>query len=347
MASSQRHESIVNAVTFMHAGFNMGPALFTNDVGNLIEERRYEPFGEPIDASGVGARDLNALNKRTDTATGWSDHGARWLVNETARWLTPDPPVRGPGPSSMQNPWRLHPYQYVDQNPVAYWDPDGNQAKVVRLTVEAVDTATDVAMTGGEGDAIIVNAVTVLATLERPYLVGLGYQIVALFALEVGKETIQAARRSRNEYWMMVRYHERGIQRHLRRVLAEHALETDASVIEFTAAQEENLARLAREMRDVHFDDKGVPFSWRPNGISVDPLPSALTARELKAIGDFDAAVRAGRVINGARDQHDEVEVRGLGYGLNTGLADPRELEGTSGSMRVPLPDCLCSRGDR
>ena len=70
-------------------------------------------------------RDLNPLNKRTDVATGWSDHGARWMAPETGRWLSPDPPVIGPDAKFMAAPWALHPFQYVNQNPVMYWDPDG------------------------------------------------------------------------------------------------------------------------------------------------------------------------------------------------------------------------------
>jgi RHS repeat-associated protein len=134
--------------TFMHIGFSAGPTLFTDATGHLLEERRYEPFGAPIDArihgpSGdvvgnpdLAARDLNPLNKRTELATGWSDHGARWMAPETGRWLTPDPPVSGPDAKFMFAPWALHPYQYVDQNPVAYWDPDGRQEA---LTADAED----------------------------------------------------------------------------------------------------------------------------------------------------------------------------------------------------------------
>jgi RHS repeat-associated protein len=129
--------------SFVHSGFGAGPVVFTDGSGHLLEERRYEPFGAPIDAriqtsSGpvVGhpdtvARDLNELNKRTDAATGWSDHGARWLAPETGRWLTTDPLVIGPNPSFMAAPWALHPYQYVNQNPVAYWDPDGRQVAAI------------------------------------------------------------------------------------------------------------------------------------------------------------------------------------------------------------------------
>jgi len=123
--------------TFLHTGFAAGPALYTDGGGHLLEERRYEPFGVPVDAQvhtatgdvvappDVIGRDLNELNKRTDTTTGWSDHGARWMAPETGRWLTTDPPVAGPDDKFMFAPWALHPYQYVHQNPVIYWDPDG------------------------------------------------------------------------------------------------------------------------------------------------------------------------------------------------------------------------------
>jgi Domain of unknown function (DUF4157) len=35
--------------------------------------------------------------------------------------------VKGPDPKFMAKPWALHPYQYVEQNPIVYWDPDGRQ----------------------------------------------------------------------------------------------------------------------------------------------------------------------------------------------------------------------------
>ncbi|MFH0902372.1 MAG: RHS repeat-associated core domain-containing protein, partial [Pseudomonadota bacterium] len=66
------------------------------------------------------------LNKETDPDTGWSYHGARWMAPQFARWLTPDPPVKAPDPKFMTAPWDLNPYQYVRQNPVMYWDPDGH-----------------------------------------------------------------------------------------------------------------------------------------------------------------------------------------------------------------------------
>jgi RHS repeat-associated protein len=139
MSSGQQANTIQAVATYQHSGFGLGPVLFTNSAGQLLEERRNEPFGEGIDARTLTAggyvvgdpdlvaRDLNSLNKRTEVTTGWSDHGARWMAPETARWLSTDPPVTAPDASFMDAPWALHPYQYVNQNPVIYWDPDGRQ----------------------------------------------------------------------------------------------------------------------------------------------------------------------------------------------------------------------------
>jgi RHS repeat-associated protein len=122
--------STTSRILYYHAAIGAGPVLVTRADGAVHDERRYEPYGAAIDSSQTGAVDYkhdphNSLNKLTDADTGWSYHGARWFGPETGRWLTPDPPVKGPEPTYLEQPWGLHPYQYVDQNPVLYWDPDG------------------------------------------------------------------------------------------------------------------------------------------------------------------------------------------------------------------------------
>ena len=134
-----QHPSWENVQTlYFHQGVSPGPTLITRQDGTLQEERRYEPFGQPLDAfrelegggTETGAVDFtvdphNILNKETNPDTGWSYHGARWMAPETARWLTPDPPVKAPNPDLIAAPWTAHPYQYVLQNPIVFWDPDG------------------------------------------------------------------------------------------------------------------------------------------------------------------------------------------------------------------------------
>jgi RHS repeat-associated protein len=126
----QRMETV-----YFHAGVGPGPVLTTNSDGSLREERRYEPFGQPIDsqvgASGIGAVDFrreeqNGLGKLTDPATGWSYQGNRWMQPQTARWTAPDPQVKAPNDLSFgQNP-----YSYVKQNPTIYWDRTGNHEEM-------------------------------------------------------------------------------------------------------------------------------------------------------------------------------------------------------------------------
>ena len=131
--------------TYFHHGISPGPTVLTREDGTVLEERRYEPFGEEIGAlreppgggtPSTGPIDYsvdahNILNKQTDPDTGWSYHGARWMAPESARWLTPDPPVKAPDPSLAADPFSSHPYQYVSQNPIGFWDPDGRERKRV------------------------------------------------------------------------------------------------------------------------------------------------------------------------------------------------------------------------
>ncbi len=133
------------STVYFHNGIGPGPVLTTNSDGSLREERRYEPFGQPIDANigqgGIGVVDFrreeqNSLGKLTDPATGWSYHGARWMQPQTAKWTAPDPQVRVPTDAAMADFWNLNPYQYGGQNPTLFWDPDGAamQLFVVNMT---------------------------------------------------------------------------------------------------------------------------------------------------------------------------------------------------------------------
>jgi RHS repeat-associated protein len=132
---------------YFHRGIAPGPVLTTNADGSLREERRYEPFGQPVDATLGGAAAVvdfrrepqNALGKLTDPATGWSYHGARWLEPATARWHSPDPAVASPSGRMLATPWDLNPYAYVTQSPTLYWDPDGEDAYMIVFTNRPAD----------------------------------------------------------------------------------------------------------------------------------------------------------------------------------------------------------------
>jgi RHS repeat-associated protein len=116
-------EQLSNRVYF-HSGFAAGPAVLTSQSADITDERRSEPFGQVLDGD-LTKGPINSLNKETNLATGWSYHGARWMAPQTGRWLTPDPAVKTPSATLVSEPWDLHPYQYVRQNPAVFWDPDG------------------------------------------------------------------------------------------------------------------------------------------------------------------------------------------------------------------------------
>ena len=140
--SSRRSAIGTTVPLYFHQTYSAGPELTTDAAGQLHEERRTEPFGAAIDAFHDGAvqtvdyrRDpVNALNKLSDPDTNWSFHGARWLAPETAQWHTPDPPATAPDPAFAAGFWALNPYQYVNQNPVLFWDADGRHPEIVGNT---------------------------------------------------------------------------------------------------------------------------------------------------------------------------------------------------------------------
>jgi len=130
-----RKEGIEDASSrrYFHQGIAAGPTLITDGGGNVVDERRSEPFGQPIDAN-MAQDPYNSLNKETNKETGWSYHGARWMAPQTARWLTPDPPVKGPDTRFTGEPWGLNPYAYVQYNPTTFWDPDGKELRLSSVT---------------------------------------------------------------------------------------------------------------------------------------------------------------------------------------------------------------------
>jgi RHS repeat-associated protein len=129
--STRRALEVTDKRVYFHQGLGAGPALLSNASGAITDERRFEPFGQPIDADLTKAP-LNGLNKETDLDTGWSYHGARWMAPQTARWLTPDPPVKAPDPGLLSDLAALHPYQYASAAPTFYWDPDGRRGAQIR-----------------------------------------------------------------------------------------------------------------------------------------------------------------------------------------------------------------------
>jgi RHS repeat-associated protein len=158
--------------TYFHTGFAAGPVLITSDDPSprVVDERLYEPFGQGLESTrepggffdrvDYALEPVNVLNKPTDPRTGWSYHGARWMAPQTGRWLTPDPPVKAPDRNFMAAPWKLHPYQYAEQNPTVYWDPDGRAVWFVAAAVCAGGACE--AAAAAAGTALVVGSAAII-----------------------------------------------------------------------------------------------------------------------------------------------------------------------------------------
>jgi RHS repeat-associated protein len=163
----QRGLELADRRLYFHQGIAAGPSAITGAAGTIIEERRFEPFGHPIEAD-LAREPWNGLNKETNPETGWSYHGARWMAPQTARWLTPDPMVKGPEAGLVAAPWTLNPYAYGLQSPTLFWDPDGAWPKLVDDVREGFGTAALVA--GGAREPLTPNQL-----VDRGYWFTLGY----------------------------------------------------------------------------------------------------------------------------------------------------------------------------
>ena len=153
--------------TYLHGAAAAGPVMFTDASGGVVEERRHEPFGAPVDSTAPSGGvdfaefDFGVLNHPVDPTTGWSFHGARWFAPETARWLSIDPPTLEPSARFADEPWALHPYQYTDQNPVLFWDPDGNEKSRIEQVKDVKDKV---------GKGVETGAKIAVKVLDKPYL---------------------------------------------------------------------------------------------------------------------------------------------------------------------------------
>jgi RHS repeat-associated protein len=169
---------------YMHRTYGPGPTLITDQAGELVDERRFAPYGHPIEAD-LGAHPVGFGDKAVNPTTKWADHGARWLAQDLGRWLAPDPPLDYPAAKKvMAAPWNFsNPYTALGNNPVLFEDGDGEALNIVVGGAVAVgrlayDGVTNVIMLArrdfgglqkrGAGRTLLMAAAEGGATLVNP-----------------------------------------------------------------------------------------------------------------------------------------------------------------------------------
>jgi RHS repeat-associated protein len=98
--------------------------------GNIVQSYTYAPFGELLAAQGTRSSALQYTGEQKDVDTGLVYLRARWYDSATGRFTTRDP---FPGFAAL--PQTLHPYVYVNNNPVNLTDPSGKFAFLPLLFV--------------------------------------------------------------------------------------------------------------------------------------------------------------------------------------------------------------------
>ncbi len=114
-----------DAVQYLHSDALGSPEVITDENGDLVDRRAFDPFGklEAGDLPGTPSVSTGFTGHEHDTELGWINMGGRIYDPTVARFLTPDPIIQAPYSSQG-----LNAYSYVFNNPLNLTDPTGFQA---------------------------------------------------------------------------------------------------------------------------------------------------------------------------------------------------------------------------
>jgi RHS repeat-associated protein len=120
---------IITGVDHYYFSNHLGSTnVITDATGNVTEQSDYYPYGGEIIVSGSDTNHFKFTGKERDIESGLDDFGARHYSSTVGRFMTPDW-SRDPDPvpyADYENPQTLNLYQYVENNPLNAWDPDGH-----------------------------------------------------------------------------------------------------------------------------------------------------------------------------------------------------------------------------
>ena len=106
--------------TYIHTDFLGSPVAETSSTGVVTRVERYTPYGEPSDMQlDVGP---GFTGHATDVLTGLTYMQQRYYDAEIGRFISPDPV--GPEEDFVNH---FNRYNYAQNNPVRYTDPDGRE----------------------------------------------------------------------------------------------------------------------------------------------------------------------------------------------------------------------------
>lgn len=108
-----------NTKTFYHNDHLGSSTLLTNDIGALVENTTYPPFGEVVSG---GQNSKYQFTGQEKDSTGLNYYGARYYNSHLAHFTQPDTQL-----PNIYDPQQLNRYAYSRNNPLKYIDPSGHQ----------------------------------------------------------------------------------------------------------------------------------------------------------------------------------------------------------------------------
>jgi RHS repeat-associated protein len=97
--------------------------------GRPVATFHYGAFGEVVHATGAANHNRHFNGKEEDASTGLRYYGARYYDPLILRWVTADPLYTFAPDVAGSEPARMNLYAFSLNNPVRYFDPDGQDPK--------------------------------------------------------------------------------------------------------------------------------------------------------------------------------------------------------------------------
>ena len=126
-------------IRYYHHDHLGSTSVLSDAAGQLAEESAYFAFGQPrTDFKPMGVREnYRFTQKEADLESGLAYYEARYMAPPIARFSSWDPALCQC--HQVDQPSRLNPYCYADNNPVKFFDPSGQGALQATLVLIATE----------------------------------------------------------------------------------------------------------------------------------------------------------------------------------------------------------------